>query len=111
MKGVLRSAASLLSAFLGLAGALVRLATVLVLWATGEVEGRSSKATGRPSTVRRAALRVVERTPEGERLVSTLVRLGFETKAVRAFVNELGTRVGQEPTERLIREGLAKLAA
>ena len=48
---------------------------------------------------------------EAERLTATLVGLGFKAPAVRVFVNGLGERVGQEPTERLIREGLAKLAA
>ena len=112
MRRVVRSAASLLSALLGLASALVHLATVLVLRAASAVERREGEARASgPRTVKRAPLRAVENTPEAERLTATLVGLGFKAPAVRVFVNGLGERVGQEPTERLIREGLAKLAA
>lgn len=112
MKVVVRSAASLLSALLGLASALVHLATVLVLRAASAVERRKGEARASGSgAVKRAPLRAVESTPEAERLTAALVRLGFRAPAVRAFVNGLGARVEQEPTEKLIREGLAKLAA
>ena len=48
---------------------------------------------------------------ERGRLVVALTGMGFKVPAVRAFVDGLGDRVGREPIETLLKEGLATLAA
>ena len=106
------SVVSLVAALLELGAALVRLVTALALRAATVVRPRpqAAPAPGRPN------LRVVPPPArnvdlETGRLVSALVGMGFKVPAVRRFVDGLGDRVGREPIETLIKEGLATLAA
>jgi len=57
------------------------------------------------------ALRRTRAAADGERLVRALAGLGFSAARARAYVAGLGARVGREPIESLIREGIAELAA
>ena len=100
---------SLLAAVLELCASLVRLLTALALRAATLVRLRPevAQAPGRPN------LRVVRAPAPGQeaRLTSALVGMGWPASAVRRFVDSVGDRVGREPIEALIKEGLASLAA
>jgi len=103
---------SLLAALLELGAALVRLCAALVLGAAGAVRTRQ-RAAQPPA---RPRLRVVPNRRLGPnedraRVTAALTNLGWPAPAVRRFVGGLGDRVGREPIEALIREGIAKLAA
>lgn len=106
---------SLVAALLELGAALARLGAGLLLRATVAV--RTRPEAPQPPRAGRRHLRVVPVTgldlDEGrrERLTFALTRMGFTAPAVRAFVDGLGDRVGREPIESLIKEGLASLAA
>ena len=103
---------SLVAALLELGAALVRLVTALALRAAAAVRPRPevAQAPGRPN------LRIVPPPApavdqERGRLVVALTGMGFKVPAVRRFVDSVGDRVGREPIEALIKEGLASLAA
>lgn len=106
---------SILASVLELCAALVRLVTALALRAASLVRPRPEAA----QAPRRQNLRVVPSAPsaprnvdlETGRLVTALVGMGWPVPAVRRFVDGLGDRVGKEPIEALIKEGLASLAA
>lgn len=103
---------SLIAALLELGTSLARLGAALVLRAAVAVRPRALGVPVRPR------LRVVPPPArrldlqEGRaRLTTALTGLGWPAPAVRQFVDGLGDRVGKEPIETLITEGLAKLAA
>ena len=106
---------SLVAALLEFVTAIVRLVTTLLLRAASIVRPRPEAA----QAPRRPNLRVVPSAPsaprnvdlETGRLVTALVGMGWPVPAVRRFVDGLGDRVGKEPIEALIKEGLASLAA
>jgi len=101
---------SLVASLFELGTALVRLGAALLLRAAAIVRPRAGGHTAPPRG--RPRLRVVRRPDlERERLTSALVGMGFRAPAVHAFVAGLGDRVGREPIEALIKEGLANLAA
>ena len=108
---------SLLASVLELGASLTRLLTALVLRATSAVRPHVEAPIGQPRANRvQTRLRVVPPPArnldlETGRLVAALVGMGFHVPAVRRFVDSLGDRVGREPIETLIKEGLAKLAA
>ena len=88
----------------------MRLGAALLLRAAAIVRPRAGGHTAPPRG--RPRLRVVRRPDlERERLTSALVGMGFRAPAVHAFIDGLGDRVGREPIEALIKEGLANLAA
>jgi hypothetical protein len=103
---------SLVAALLELGAALARLGTALVLRAAAAVRPRAgahaARLSGPPN------LRVVRRLDldeERARLTAALVGMGWPAPAVRRFVDSLGDRIEREPIEKLIKEGLARLAA
>jgi hypothetical protein len=101
---------SLVAALLEFVTAIVRLVTTLLLRAAAFVRPRP---TAQPPL--RPNLRVVpplaNHPDQGVRLTAALVGMGWPVPAVRRFVDGLGDRVGREPIEALIKEGLASLAA
>jgi hypothetical protein len=105
---------ALLTAAVDLAAALVRLGAALVLRAACAARPRAAAVPPRG----RPPLRVVpppDLDPGLEaaraRLTAALTGMGWPGARVRAFVDGLGERAAREPIERLIREGLAELAA
>jgi len=100
---------SLLASVLELGAALVRLAVALVLRAAVAVRPRPEAAQAHRNLRVVPALRPARE--KEERLTAALVGLGWSAPTVRRFVAGLGDRVGREPIEALIREGLATLAA
>lgn len=101
---------SLLASILELGASLVQLGVALTLRAAAAVRPRPEAAqaprnlcvvppSGRPAREKE------------ERLTAALVGLGWSAPTVRRFVAGLGDRVGREPIEKLIKEGLATLAA
>jgi len=100
---------SLLASVLELGAALVRLAVALVLRAAAAVRPRPEAVQAHRNLRVVPALRPARE--KEERLTAALVGLGWSAPTVRRFVAGLGDRVGREPIEALIREGLATLAA
>ena len=108
---------SLLAAVLELVTSLVRLLTALAQRATVAVRPRHGAAQAPPQAPPQGRPRLQVVPPpvssdlERGRLVVALTGMGFKVPAVRAFVDGLGDRIGREPIETLIKEGLASLAA
>lgn len=101
---------SLVASVLELAAAMVRLFAALALRGASAVRPRP----GVTRLPQRPNLRVVPASGsdlERERLVVALTNMGWPAPAVRRFVDGLGDRVGREPIEKLLKEGLANLAA
>jgi hypothetical protein len=102
---------SLVAALFEFGAALVRLAAAMALRAAVAVRPRATPTARLPT---RPNLRVVpppSNDLERGRLVTALVGLGWPVPRVRTFVDDLGDRVGREPIEALIKEGIAELAA
>ena len=100
----------------------VGLLTALAMYATSALQKRTTST--KPKTLgdvmdreekkRNASRLVAEALPaieETERLTTALIGLGFQTPAVRRYVASVKTRVGHEPIETLIKEGLRALAS
>jgi hypothetical protein len=102
---------SLLAAVLELGASLVRLLTALAQRATVAVRPRLEAPQGAPQARLRIVPRPIDTGEKRTRLTIALNSLGWSMPAVRRFVDGLGDRIGREPIETLIKEGLAHLAA
>jgi|ERR1700690_828537 len=110
------SLVTLLTALVMLCVQVVRLVTKLALAgidALQRLERRQAKLVqqGTPA-VQAPAAPVAPETPDAAaRLTSALMGLGFQKPAVRQYVSSVETRIGKEPIETLIKDGLRTLAS